>query len=132
MKIKVSKRENCDRYYLFQAFGYGIFLHRIHTDETKDVFHTHPWNGISFIFGSYKEQEINGGSAFEPKKISFFNFVRAKTPHRIEVKDKPVWTLFIHGRKCNKWGVFDKNGKQTGSELWDGLDNPDKKSYASA
>ena len=124
-KIKVSKRENCDRYYLFQGFGFGIFIHKLHTDETPDVFHTHPWNAISFILGSYKEQKINGGSV----KKSFFNFVRAKTPHRIEVGDKPVWTLFFHGRKCNKWGVFNKNCDQIDSEPWDGMENPDRKSF---
>lgn len=130
--MKVSKRENCDRYYLFQRFGIGVFLHKIHTDEQKDVFHTHPWNGISFVFGSYNEQKIRGGMVENPKKVSFFNLLKAKTPHRIEVGDKPVWTLFIHGKKCNKWGVFDKNGNQTGSELWDGLDHPERKSYVPA
>lgn len=123
--MKVSKRENCDRYYLLRLFGFGVFLHKLHTSEKPDVFHTHPWNGISFIFGSYNEQKIG-----KPlKQQSLFNFVKAKTPHRIEVEDKPVWTLFIHGRKCNRWGVFDKNHKMLDIEPWDGLDNPDRKSF---
>lgn len=123
--MKVSKRENCDRYYLLKLFGIGIFLHKIHTSEKVDVFHTHPWNGISFIFGSYNEQHIG-----EPlRKKSYFNFVKAKTPHRVEVGVKPVWTLFIHGPKCNTWAVFDKTNKVLDTEPWNGLNNPERKAY---
>lgn len=126
--MKISRRDTCDRFYLLQMFGIGVFIHKLHKSETKDVFHTHPWDGVSFILGSYNEQEIG-----QPiKRKSFFNFVKATTPHRIEVNDKPVWTLFIHGQKYNKWKVFDKSGKVLDTEPWTDTENLQRKSYVPA
>lgn len=126
--MKISRRETCDRFYLLQKFGIGVFVHKLHKSETKDVFHTHPWNGISFILGSYNEQQIGGPL----KKKFFFNFLRATTPHRIEVGDKSVWTLFIHGKKFNRWKVFDKDGKVLDTEPWTDVENAQRKSYVTA
>lgn len=114
--MKVSKRENLDRHYLLQAFGFGIFFHHIHHSEDIDVFHNHPWNGISFIFGSYDEERFGESK----KKRSFFNFIKAARFHRIEIS-KPVWTLFIHFRKSNKWQVKGRDGKILDTAPWDGI-----------
>lgn len=82
-----------DRYYLLPR----IKLHRIY--KSDEEFHTHPWNGCSFIFGKYKE--IRGDGSREVKTKWFFNRVRAFVPHKVIV-DKPVWTLFIHGPRINE------------------------------
>lgn len=114
--IKVSKRDNVDRYYLLKLLGYGIFLHRIHHDEDIDTFHNHPWNGFSFIFGSYVE-ERHGQSK---KRLWFFNKILATRFHRVELP-RPVWTVFVHGPKCNAWQVMDRSGKILDTEPWNGV-----------
>jgi len=123
--MKISRRETCDRFYLLKLFGIGIFLHKLHKSEKNGIFHTHPWNGVSFILGSYNEQQIGKDS----KKKSFFNFVKATIPHRIEVGDKPIWTLFIHGQKFNRWQVFNANGDVLETEPWTDVENPQRLSY---
>lgn len=112
--MKVSKRDNLDRYYLLQAFGFGIFLHHAHHDEKVDVYHSHPWNGFSFIFGSYLEEHRG-----KPKRLRrWFNTIKATRHHRVELPNGPVWTLFFHGRRYNRWEVVDKAGTVLAVEPW--------------
>lgn len=82
-----------NRYYLVPH----VKLHRIHSSD--DDFHTHPWNALSLIFGWYWEERGD-----KPKRLRlFFNRVFAFTPHKVTIS-RPVWTLFIHGRRRNdKW-----------------------------
>lgn len=115
--MRVSRRDNLDRYYLIQAFGFGVFLHRMHHDELKDVFHSHPWNGVSFIFGSYLEERLG-----EPPRLRrFFNLISAPVFHRVELPTGPVWSLFIHGRRCNRWAVADRESNILDTEPWRGV-----------
>lgn len=87
-----------------------VKLHYIFNSD--DDFHTHPWNGLSIIFGSYKEELEN-----EPIKTRrFFNWVYANRPHKVTI-DKPVWTLFIHGPRVNEQWQY---GSQT--KPWEGSD----------
>jgi hypothetical protein len=114
--VKISRRDNLDRYYLLKLFGFGLFLHRIHHDEDPDTFHSHPWSGLSLIFGSYTE-EILG----RPKRRKrLFNLVRAKEFHRVELSGQ-VWTLFLHGRKNNRWQVKSRSGEILDTEPWSGI-----------
>lgn len=113
--IKVSRRDNVNRYYLIKFFGYGIFLHYIHHDEPES-FHNHPWPGLSLILGSYKEEKLN-----ERARVKwFFNWV-GKTPHRVTLPNGPVWTLFFHFKKNNQWKVFNKAGQILSEEPWKGI-----------
>ena len=73
-----------------------VKLHHIVKDD--EDWHTHPWNGISIIFGSY--WEYRDGNAF-PSRRWLFNRVFAHRPHKVSI-DKPVWTLFIHGKRINE------------------------------
>lgn len=112
--FKVSRRENCDRYYIFSLFGFALFVHYIHNDEEKDIYHNHPWSGISFIFGEYLEQRLNEGL----KKHSWFHWLPAKTHHRLELPNGPVWTLFFHFRRSNRWTVVNESEKILVTEPW--------------
>ena len=116
--FRVSKRDNLDRYYLFELFGFAVFLHKIHHDEEVGVLHSHPWNGLSFIFGSYLEEKVG-----KPKRrVRFFNRIVAPVHHRVELADtKPVWTIFFHGRRYNRWEVVDSTGKILDVEPWRGV-----------
>ena len=115
--MKVSRRDNLDRYYVLQAFGYGIFLHRIHHDETVDIFHSHPWDGWSLIFGGYLEERFR-----EPPRFRWlFNTIRASRFHRVSLPRGPVWSLFVHGRRKNRWAVKHRDGRILDVEPWRGV-----------
>lgn len=117
--MKISRRDNLDRYYVLQAFGFGLFVHRIHHDEVVDVFHSHPWSGVSFILGSYLEERL--GEA--PVLRRFLNVVRATRFHRVTLPHGPVWTVFIHGRrpKSHRWAVKHRDGRILDVEPWRGV-----------
>lgn len=117
--MQISRRDNLDRFYLFKVLGYGIFFHRIHHSEAPGVFHSHPWNGFSIIFGSYIEETIAGGKVLR----RFFNYIHAPRHHRVEVS-RPVGTLFFHGPRYNAWEVVDSDGKIIAKEPWRGIGGP--------
>ena len=89
----------------------------MHHSEEKDIFHTHPWSGISFIFGSYSEEKL----LLSSRKKQWFNWVKATVPHRVSLPDGPVWSLFIHGRRCNRWQVVHRDGHIIDTEPWRGV-----------
>ena len=113
--MKISRGASLDRYYLIKLFGFGVFLHRIHHSDPVDVFHNHPWNCISFIFGEYKENFLGSN----PKWKRLFNWIPATRYHSVSVQ-KPVWTLLIHGRKFNEWTIADNDGKILSQQPWEG------------
>jgi hypothetical protein len=115
--VKISRRDNLDRYYLFQFLGFGVFLHRMHHDEERGIYHSHPWNGVSFILGSYLEERFGE----EPKPRRLFNIIRATRFHRVSLPNGPVWSLFIHGRRCNRWAVKNAFGRILSIEPWRGV-----------
>lgn len=134
-KIKeVSKGQSIDRYYLAKLLGLGAFLHNIHDSDPKGIFHTHPWPGVSVIFGNYVEERLLPSEFGMPPKLVRrrrwgFNLVAAKTPHRVEVFC-PTWTLFIHWRKTNKWGIYDRFGQRVADSPWEGAEG--EKDYTKA
>ena len=136
MAIKISRGDSLDRFYLIKLFGFGVFLHRIHHSDPPRTFHSHPWNGVSLIFGNYWEEFADEarpnkdgscvfGAKHHPRK--WFNRVKANRHHRTVV-DKPTWTLFFHGRKCNQWSVI-KDGKSVQTP-WENAEG--HKSYSKA
>lgn len=105
-----------------------VKLHRIHSSD--DDFHTHPWNGYSFIFGSYTEYtqkypELIYVGARGPATIKhrrrWFNRVYANKSHKVEIS-KPVWTLFIHGNRVNENWAYGNSVKP-----WEGSDQEREK-----
>ena len=112
--MKVSKRDNLNRYYLFKLWGFGLFVHYIHHDEPES-FHNHPWTGVSLILGSYREETFKGS------RIKWFFNVVGKTPHRVTLTHGPVWTLFFHFPRNNRWRVFARDGRVLSEEPWRGV-----------
>lgn len=104
--MKVSRGESLDRFYIAKAFGFGLFAHRIHHSDPPGVYHSHPWSGLSIIFGSYRECYKDDSRV---RRRWVFNWVSARRHHRTVV-DRPVWTLFFHLRKSNQWSVLDDAG----------------------
>lgn len=117
MKLfKVSRRDNLDRHYLLKVAGFGIFAHRVHHNEHTDTFHNHPWDGFSIIFGQYVEEFLDGSQHLR----RWFNTIKAPVFHRVTIK-RPVWTLFFHGRRYNRWQVVDGGGRVISEEPWRGI-----------
>lgn len=111
--FRVSRRDTADRYYIFQLWGFALFLHYLHKSEDVGVFHNHPWTGISLILGHYYEQRLGE----RLKKCYGIRWVPAKVHHRIEIT-KPVWTVFFHFRRSNQWTVVDAKGNTLATEPW--------------
>lgn len=109
--MKVSRRDNLDRYYLFKWMGFGLFVHYVHDDE-HDTFHNHPWPGVSIIFGAYREETWKGS------RIKWFFNLVGRTPHRVTLPNGPVWTLFFHFRRNNRWRVYSRQGDILATEPW--------------
>jgi len=115
--MKVSRRDNLDRYYLLQAFGFGLFLHKIHHDEDADTFHSHPWSWVSLIFGRYVEERLGEAK----REHRWWNAVPAGVAHRVDLPLGPVWTLMLHGRRRCAWQVFDRSGAVLAVDPWRGV-----------
>lgn len=119
--IKVSRGESLDRFYMFKLFGFGVFLHKIHHSDPHETFHNHPWSGLSIIFGKYHEyvayvERNSQGNPIALTTIGYprrwFNWIPAKRYHQVRLlTTKPVWTLFFHLPKSNKWSVIDWKGR---------------------
>ena len=118
--MKVSRRDNCDRYYVLQAFGFGLFVHRMHTDEAEGVFHSHPWSGFSIILGEYTEQYRGE----QPRVRRFWNWIRAERFHRVTLPRGPVWSIFFHLRRFNRWAVKSADGTMLVVEPWRTVGGP--------
>lgn len=115
-RFRVSRRDNLDRYYLLQVLGFGLFLHRIHHDE-PDSFHSHPWDGVSLILGAYLEERMGE----TPRVRRGWNVICATRFHRVTLPHGPVWTLFLHGRRYNRWAVKARSGVVLDVEPWRGV-----------
>jgi hypothetical protein len=115
--MRVSRRDNLDRYYVLQAFGFGLFVHHMHHDEDQDIFHSHPWDGVSFILGGYFEERMGE----DARARWLFNTIRARRFHRVTLPYGPVWSVFVHGRRKNTWAVKHRDGNILDTEPWRGV-----------
>ena len=114
-----------ERWYLLPPnarFGINIYLHRFRRSDDDRAPHDHPWPSLSFILsGRYVEhipkclQKWKEGTSRELTSRICRPFLPKYRPaewiHRVElVDDKPVWTLFITGRKVRDWGFWCEGG----------------------
>lgn len=75
-------RPKIHRHYLVgTGKTFGIFLHRFVGNDAPTEFHDHPGR---------------------------FNLLLPGQFHRVELRrERPAWTLFVHGPKIRKWGFLD-------------------------
>ena len=123
--MRVSRGDSLDRFYVAKAFGCGLFIHRIHHSDPVGTYHSHPWSGLSIILGSYQECYRDDTRV---RRRWFLNWVRANRHHRTIV-NKPVWTIFFHLPKSNKWSILDDAGNEAVTP-WEG--DKGHKSYTAA
>lgn len=100
------------RYWLV-PFSWGlpfsIRIHHIKRPDADPFLHDHPWNWRTIVLrGSYLEETVFGD--FVWRKQGQTRSATAETFHRIaEVDPEGVWTLFIMGRRRNRWGFMAGN-----------------------
>lgn len=101
--------------WLLQKLGIAIRVHQILRSDIGRDFHNHPWSFVSVILKGYYTEvtpEYDESDFYTGAKYCVYNegdvLVRTdKHMHRLIVV-KPVWTLFISGRKRRNWGFLNK------------------------
>ena len=115
------------RFYLWRGKRWALFAHHIVKSDAPG-FHTHPWDGISILFGTYVETRLKSGPKGGSNDASrrrltharwLVNFIAADVPHRIDI-ERPLWTLFLHFNRRNAWAIFDEHGNRLATEPWRG------------
>lgn len=96
-----------ERYFLFELFGLGAYIHRFVASDPDRGLHDHPWGrSLSWILvGSYLEIRPEGSYM---RKRWRFNLIRGTDFHRVILRPphEDVWTLFLHGRRTKGWGFL--------------------------
>jgi len=100
-----------ERYYLFGAFGWHLYVHRFVDSDPDRGLHDHPWNrAVSLVLsGGYDELRPCAGDSsmincrhVRPGRL---NFLRGEDFHRVLLCNaRPAWTLFSHGPRVKGWG----------------------------
>lgn len=87
---------------------FNVYLHEINHDDDDRALHDHPWVNTSVLLkGSYREITPEGEFVRKPGEI-----IRreASAPHRLEVVEGPVISLFITGPTEREWGFHCPQG----------------------
>lgn len=108
---------------------FNVYLHHFLASDEPKVLHNHPWSWVSLIIsGGYWEHLKEGvfwrkswrprfgnPETFHRVELDRILVARKNTPeviaetglsHTVTSHEKPVWTLFVTGRKRSIWG-FD-------------------------
>jgi hypothetical protein len=96
--------------HIWRKYLPGIFLHYFWRGDEDRELHNHPWSwSLSFIlFGGYVEERFKDGKVvLRDVKAGRFNFIRANDYHRVHLKNKGCWSLFIAGPRKQSWGFWD-------------------------
>ena len=104
------------RWRLIQCPWFGVYLHKLGTEDPRDVLHNHPWGFVSFIIkGGYDEFTPSRIGYAESRRIRFINVKRfSNSFHWISnLHRTPTWTLMFVGRRRRVWGYLDRDGTYT-------------------
>lgn len=97
------------RYWLIPPSWHLPFTVRIHhilAPDADPYLHDHPWNWRTIVLaGWYVEEDVEGRKTHRMRGDT--RAATAETFHRIDaVGRNGAWTLFIMGRKRNRWGFM--------------------------
>jgi hypothetical protein len=103
---------------------FNIYLHKFIGDDDARALHDHPWWSLSLLIkGSLYEYTKNDltNSAYNVTPIERWavTFRHAKYAHRLSLKSKVAWTIFITGKNKHEWGFHCPNGWQHWSTMTD-------------
>lgn len=99
-----------------------IYLHRFHRDDNDDALHNHPWAWAFSILlsgGYYEDRRTietirhprEGRSTFRVERrevLPFsFNYIGHDDFHRVDLRSKECWSLFVVGPRASSWSFWD-------------------------
>lgn len=103
------------RYYIFRRTKKwlpSIYLHCFHASDEDMELHNHPWqHSVSLILkGRYREEYRDKFNKVQERFLGpgRLNFIPANKFHRVDLMTSTVWTLFISGRRVQRWGFWDR------------------------
>lgn len=81
-------------------------VHHIKREDLDPFLHDHPWDWRTIVLdGWYDEEDVEG--VVRRREVGTTRDATAETLHRIvAVSPGGVWTLFITGRRRNRWGFM--------------------------
>ena len=102
-----------ERYYLFGAFGWHLYLHRFVASDPDRGLHDHPWHrAVGLVLsGGYEEirlaDPVTGTTAVRWLRPGRLNLLKGDDFHRVILSNRrPAWTLFLHGPRVKGWGFL--------------------------
>lgn len=105
------------RRWLFRHPWGNVRLHCIMRSDSDRALHDHPFDFVSLILrGAYIEhrpmlaRNPAGPTVIRRYRAGQLNRCRAEDPHRLELREGPVWTLVFCGRKRREWGFHAEEG----------------------
>lgn len=123
--LLIGPRDNpqTSRWHLWKLGGFQIALHRWHRSDDDRALHDHKADNLSIlltgrlreIVGDLSTKRTYAGEVrMVHRRRTLWPFVpyfrRAETPHRIELIDGPVWTIWIRWPPRRRWGYWCKFG----------------------
>lgn len=109
-----------ERYFVCEAFGHRVYLHRFLGGDAEEAVHDHPWQRAKalVLVGKYEEHRTE----LEPtireyrvvRRAGRFNRLQGDSLHRIAKTEPETWTLFWHtSEKIKPWGFLqlDEQGQ---------------------
>lgn len=95
----------------------GVYLHKFHRGDDDEELHNHPWRwAVSLILsGGYVEERRFGETVYRRiVRPGMLNFISADDFHRVELRGREAWSLFVVGPKFTGWGFWNRHtGKFT-------------------
>lgn len=103
------KRMPTGEYMVRDWMPFSVRIHHIMKEDADPYLHDHPWNWRTIILDNgYQEEDVFGELHIRGPRFTAGR--TAETFHRIEyVAGLGAWTLFIMGRRRNKWGFLVGN-----------------------
>lgn len=81
---------------------FNVYLHQILRSDDDRALHCHPWHNVSIVLsGCYREHLRDGLSRLRSAGCLIAR--DAETAHRLEIIDRPAWTLFLTGPRIRDW-----------------------------
>lgn len=91
---------------------FNIYLHQFLRSDDDRARHTHPWLfNISWLLkNGYREWFGDGIADFIDRAVGAVKFRWGAAPHRVELTNGYVLTLFITGPRVREWGFLCGKG----------------------
>lgn len=99
--------------------AWRLRLHHYVRGDADRALHNHPWWGLSLILvGGYREEYRDadhdplGADTYTVRMRVLtplsVNFITPETFHRIDLRERDAWTLFLSSPARGSWGFWDR------------------------